>query len=207
MCQAHLQGTRLHVGRLLPQKTLQKLVRKRQREGRIRPSARARASLALAGGRQDAGAGRRWFWIPYVRSLWAVCRQRWDAVPCSTDAQRAPRAQGRGDRPLCKGPPSSQGTQQPSWTFVELDTTRLLAWANFTELLGTGRGSHARAPLCSACTAGPSSLRHPPREMTSPQRRRGGNHGSAQREALGAFSGDFCCWTPGLPPVDAESFS
>lgn len=112
------------------------------------------------------GWGRRRFWTPSMQSVGgvqtdAVCAR--DAVPCMTDATASSgtRAQDRGDRPLCKGPPSSQGTQQPSWRLMELDATRPLARANFTELLGTGRGSHAHAPPPSACTAGPSSSRCP----------------------------------------------
>lgn len=59
-------------------------------------------------------------------SLRAVCRRRWDAIPCTTDGtvSSGTRAQGRGDRLLCKGPPSGQASSSPhggSWNGTQPD--------------------------------------------------------------------------------------
>lgn len=180
---------------------------KRAGRGENRALGTGSDSLALAGGRQDAGRGRRWLWIPYVHSPWAACRQRWDVVPCSMDgtAGSRTRAQGRADRPLCKGPPSSQGTQQPSWRFMELDT-RPPAWANFTELLGTGRRSHAHALLPSAWAAGPSSSRRSSGNDQSPEMTRRQTMDLRRGRLLEPFLGISAAGCPSCLPWTQHHF-
>ena len=206
VCQAHLQGTRLHVGRLLPQKTLQNLLRKRQGEGRIGPSARARTALALAGGRQGAGAGGGGSGHPMCAASGRCAGRGGTWCPARQMAQRAPRAQGRGDVHSARDLPPARAPSNPHgclWNWTQPDR-----WPGPTSLsfweLDAGTMPMPRS-------AGPAPRGLPPQDTPpgndeSPETTRG-NHGSAQREALGAFPGDFCCWTPGLPPVDAESFS